>query len=169
MLDLHERFRAKAEASGAWVHAAPDEAAAAAIIAETAPTTAFTRSLAARFPAVATRCVPTPALPATAADVAAAAVFAVAETGSVAVCEASAADRSACWLAERLWLLVPASALEPTLDAALARVAALVKAGAPYVTLMSGPSRTADIERVLTTGVHGPREVRIVLVGADAR
>ncbi len=32
------------------------------------------------------------------------------------------------------------------------------------ITLISGPSKTADIEGVLITGVHGPREVHIVLI-----
>jgi L-lactate dehydrogenase complex protein LldG len=30
---------------------------------------------------------------------------------------------------------------------------------------MSGPSRTADIERVLTIGVHGPKALVIVVIG----
>jgi L-lactate dehydrogenase complex protein LldG len=91
-------------------------------------------------------------------------VFAVAETGSVVVA-LPRAERGAALLAERLWLLVPAGDLVPTLDDALARIDALVRAGRPYVTLMTGPSRTADIERALTVGVHGPRELHVVLVG----
>jgi L-lactate dehydrogenase complex protein LldG len=100
-------------------------------------------------------------------DVVARGLFAVAETGSVLVREENA-TRGACMLAERLWLLVPADAIVPTLDEAMARIAGLVRAGAPYVTLMSGPSRTADIERTLTIGVHGPRALTIVVVGGGA-
>jgi L-lactate dehydrogenase complex protein LldG len=97
-------------------------------------------------------------------EVVAAAEFAVAETGSVALNEPPD-DRGRCFLAERLWLIVPERELVASLDEALTRIGQLIAAGAGHPLLMSGPSRTADIERVLTIGVHGPRALVIVVVG----
>ncbi len=57
--------------------------------------------------------------------------------------------------------LVSTAALLPDLAAVLTRVDPRKSA---YLSFITGPSRTADIERVLTIGVHGPERLIIVLV-----
>ena len=38
-----------------------------------------------------------------------------------------------------------------------------------FITFASGPSRTADIEKTLVTGVHGPKEVYVFLVEGNGQ
>jgi L-lactate dehydrogenase complex protein LldG len=90
--------------------------------------------------------------------------FAVAETGSVVV-SVPQADRAAALIADHLWLRVRSGDVVANLDDALRRIGASIAAGSRYVTFMSGPSRTADIERTLTIGVHGPRALTVVVIG----
>jgi L-lactate dehydrogenase complex protein LldG len=92
---------------------------------------------------------------------------AIAETGSVLVCLPQP-DRAAALLAEHLWLVLRSADILPNLDEALVRVQAYVASGGAYAMLMSGPSRTADIERALTIGVHGPRALTIVVLDEES-
>jgi L-lactate dehydrogenase complex protein LldG len=159
---LWSSFTAKAELLGAAVMRTASEDTAVGLLRETAGEFACTTSVARRFPRLAEHAIRATDMPAT--EVVGAGEFAVAETGSVAVDEARG-DRGMCFLAERLWLLVPEGEMVPNLDAAMLRMQELVQHGSPHPLLMSGPSRTADIERVLTVGVHGPRALVIVVIG----
>ncbi|HEV2527399.1 MAG TPA: LUD domain-containing protein [Thermomicrobiales bacterium] len=90
---------------------------------------------------------------------------AFAETGSVLLAEPDLADRSAGMLSRTLVVLIRTADLLPGLDDAAAMLRRLATApGAAYATIMTGPSRTADIERVLTVGVQGPGRVVVVFI-----
>ena len=61
--------------------------------------------------------------------------------------------------------VIPTDAMIATLDEAgqILRALALGPNGA-YSTMITGPSRTADIEMSLTVGVQGPARVLVILV-----
>ncbi len=87
----------------------------------------------------------------------------IAETGSALVAEPTLADRSVGMLPRAQAIVIPTRALLPSLDEAAPILRALALApGRNMVTLVTGPSRTADIERVLTVGVQGPGRVMIL-------
>ena len=93
------------------------------------------------------------------------ALNAIAETGSVLMSEASLADRSVAMLSLTCMVLLPSSAMIPALeDAARVLRAEARKPGGAYSTLVTGPSRTADIELSLTVGVQGPGRMIVVFI-----
>jgi L-lactate dehydrogenase complex protein LldG len=93
--------------------------------------------------------------------------LAVAETGSVLIAEHELGDRVVTMLCRRLLQVVPEELIHERLEAAATWLAE--RGGrAGFASLMTGPSRSADIERSLTIGVQGPDEVDVlVLTGPD--
>lgn len=90
--------------------------------------------------------------------------WALAATGTIAQDATDPRLRLASMLPEVHVALFRTSRLLPDLDALLAQVD---PAKARYLACVTGPSRTADIERVLTIGVHGPRKLVVIAVDGE--
>jgi L-lactate dehydrogenase complex protein LldG len=100
--------------------------------------------------------------------------WAVAETGTLVLLSGPGRPRSTSLLPEtHVAVLGPETLLE-----SLEQLGVMLEAvhaegtrgpGGAAINLITGPSRTADIELTLTRGVHGPRAVHAVFVEAPAR
>lgn len=93
--------------------------------------------------------------------------LAVAETGSVLLAENALEARCVSMLTLAHFVLVSEEGLVPMLDDAAVMLQRLARAGADqrhYMSFVTGPSRTADIERTLTIGVQGPKTLCVILV-----
>jgi L-lactate dehydrogenase complex protein LldG len=87
--------------------------------------------------------------------------WAVAATGTLVLDAAPVEQRLVSTLPPIHVALVGTSRLREDLGGVLQRIHP-GKTG--YISLITGPSRTADIERVLTIGVHGPERLIVVFV-----
>lgn len=83
------------------------------------------------------------------------ATLAVAETGSVLLVEPAPIDRAVSLLTKHLIVAVAEGDIVDELADGFRWLAQQPRAAA-YATFVTGPSRTADIERSLTIGVQGP-------------
>lgn len=90
---------------------------------------------------------------------------AIAETGSVMLAEGSLGDRVVSMATLANLVVIPSAALVPSLDETVAALRAVAnRPGGGYATLVTGPSRTADIEMSLTIGVQGPKQIWMLFV-----
>ncbi len=88
--------------------------------------------------------------------------WALADTGTLVQDSTQAEQRLVSTLPAIHIALLPTDRILPDLPALLKKVKP-EKCG--YLAMITGPSRTADIERVLTIGVHGP--LRLIIVAVD--
>ena len=87
--------------------------------------------------------------------------WALADTGSLVQDSSPIEQRLVSSLPTIHIALVPTSGLLPDMPTLFAN---LHPDNSSYIALITGPSRTADIERVLTIGVHGPDRLVIVFI-----
>ncbi len=90
------------------------------------------------------------------------AVTGIAESGSLVLLGGPNLPLSASLLPDFHICILYESSLVRTLNEALALPALKP---APMLEIITGPSRTGDIEMALTTGVHGPKEEHIFVLG----
>ena len=93
--------------------------------------------------------------------------YAIAETGTCVLLARKGVSRLVSLLPPVHVAVVQRTDILPSLDElfTLRRDDFLHGELGSYMTLISGPSRTADIEYTLVTGVHGPGEVHMVMIG----
>ena len=89
----------------------------------------------------------------------------IAETGTCVVVTDDEETRLATMLPETSLLILRVADIVPTLpDMAPFLRERQADGKISYTSFITGPSRTADIERVSAIGVHGPLDVHIILV-----
>lgn len=91
--------------------------------------------------------------------------YAIAELGTLVQADQDAnVDQRLCSTLVPIHIaLVSTSKLIPTLKDAMATIHGLPQIPG-FVGFITGPSRTSDIERVLTIGVHGPKQLVVIFV-----
>ena len=92
---------------------------------------------------------------------------AIAETGTLMLLSGEDTPATVSLLPETHVAVLPAARIVPAMEDAWDLLRA--ERGVPprAVNLVSGPSRTADIEQTVTLGAHGPYRMLIVLTGED--
>jgi len=94
----------------------------------------------------------------------------LADTGSAIVIERSAERRLAPYLPRTCIIVADAAVVHATMTAAaLEAVHVAARQGdRGEAVIITGPSRTADIEKTLVLGAHGPKTLVVFIVGVDA-
>lgn len=90
--------------------------------------------------------------------------YAIAETGSVVIDSTNENLRLATCLAEKLIVIFPLSKLVANIHDVAKFLEERTSGAGGYVAFITGASRTADIERVLTIGVHGPKKMTVIVL-----
>ena len=91
---------------------------------------------------------------------------AIAETGTLVLASGPHTPAAASLLPETHIAVLPAARIVKGMEDAWALVRAELKEMPRALNLVSGPSRTADIEQTINLGAHGPYRVHIVIVAA---
>jgi len=89
----------------------------------------------------------------------------VGQTGSILLTARSGGGRALSVLPPHHLVIAQADQLVPDLPAAFDLLSARYGENYPsFMTFITGPSRTGDIERILVLGAHGPKNLTVILI-----
>jgi L-lactate dehydrogenase complex protein LldG len=89
----------------------------------------------------------------------------IAQTGSILLTARSAGGRALSVLPPHHVVVAQVDQLVPDLPAAFELLQARYRDNYPsFITFITGPSRTGDIERILVLGAHGPKNLTLILI-----
>ncbi|RJX35877.1 MAG: lactate utilization protein [Desulfarculus sp.] len=92
----------------------------------------------------------------------------VAQTGTLVIDSLNEDLRLATMLSEVHVAVLPAARLRPDLPSLQDELGGILQRPQAYLAMITGPSRTGDIELILTMGAHGPRQVHVLILEAAA-
>ena len=91
--------------------------------------------------------------------------FLIAQTGSLLISGPSAGGRALSVLPPHHVVIAEASQMVPDLVTALQQARLRYASQWPsFLSFVTGPSRTGDIERILVLGAHGPKRLTVFLL-----
>jgi L-lactate dehydrogenase complex protein LldG len=92
--------------------------------------------------------------------------YALSSTGTLVMLSSPSESRLISLLPPLHIAVIPSSAILTDLDELLTVLPKPAEQTSSMV-LITGPSRTADIEQILVRGVHGPGEIRVIIVDSE--
>ena len=94
------------------------------------------------------------------------AVCAIAETGTIMLVSSSNSSSTHAYLPENHVAIINAGQVVRHLDDALKIASAKINDNTPGVHMVTGPSKTADVEQTIQYGAHGPRRFHVIIIDA---
>ena len=92
------------------------------------------------------------------------AVCAIAETGTIMLVNSSEFSSTHAFVPENHLVIFDAGQIVRHLDDALELASAHIEDNSPAVHMVTGPSKTADVEQTIQYGAHGPRRLHAIVI-----
>ncbi len=90
--------------------------------------------------------------------------FLISRTGSIIISASDKTSRRTFFTSPFHFVVAYSSQVTKDLDDALNKVKFKYKKLPSFISIISGPSRTADIEKTLVVGAHGPKEIFLFFI-----